>query len=217
MVCGCHHDESCLFWVQHSPCPQYMAYFISNCCQTHPQTPSPRCFRHQHCLRRIDGLDHEFLDDVAEDHAFKASALSMTDKVHDCQRRLFWEQPDVEIPKCRVDHSPIGEWRWACVLWHCRCCNRPFLSYGALIENVSIMTGFVSGGQSIRHTDYLANAQDKTHPGSEHANTWNRYLLYPVQNNVGSLTDFSDNRELTETAIAYNTPSPGSSGVWILS
>ena len=36
---------------------------------------------------------------------------------------------------------------------------------------------------------------------------WNRCLLYPVQNSVGSLTDFSANRGLAEAAIAYDAPS----------
>jgi hypothetical protein len=34
---------------------------------------------------------------------------------------------------------------------------------------------------------------------------WNRCLLYPVQNRVGSLTNFSANRGLEEAAIAYDT------------
>jgi hypothetical protein len=173
-----------------------------------PNTSSNSCFCHLCHPRRITSLDHEFLDNAVEDHTFKASALGMTDKVHNGQRRLLWEQPDVDIPKRCVDcTSPIGERRRACGLQHHECCSCPFLSCGALTENVSIMTQFVPGGQSVRHTNYLANVQDETHSGSECTNTWNCYLPYPLQNSVGSLTDFLDNRELTEAAIAYNTPS----------
>jgi hypothetical protein len=49
--------------------------------------------------------------------------------------------------------------------------------------------------------------QDETYSGSECVNMWNCCLLYPIQNSVGSLADFSANRGLVEAAIAYDTPS----------
>ena len=98
----------------------------------------------------VPSLDHEFWDDAVEDHAFKVSASGVTDEVLDGQRRLLREQPNVDVPERRVDRSLVGERRRACALRRRGCRDRLFLSCGALVEDVPVMTRFVPGGRSVR-------------------------------------------------------------------
>jgi hypothetical protein len=99
-------------------------------------------------------LDHEFRDDAVEDHALEISASGVTDEVLDGQRRLLREQPDMDVPERRVDRSLVGERRRACALRGRGRRDRLFLSCQALVEDISIMTGFVPGGRSVRQIGY---------------------------------------------------------------
>ena len=68
-----------------------------------------------------------------EDHAFEVSTSSVTDEVLDGQRRLLWEQPDVDVPERCMDHRFVGEQRRARALWchghrHCLSLSREVLT-----------------------------------------------------------------------------------------
>ena len=57
----------------------------------------------------VTGFDHESRNDSVEGHTFKVSTPSMTDKVLNSQRRLLWEQPDVDVLEHCVNRCFVGE------------------------------------------------------------------------------------------------------------
>ena len=87
-----------------------------------------------------------------EDHAFEVSASSVTNEILDGQRSLLREQPDVNIPKRRVNCRFVGERRWACALRRGGCRDRLFLSRRTFVENIAVVTGFIPESLSVRRS-----------------------------------------------------------------
>ena len=103
----------------------------------------PNAFASGTVSEGVPGLDHEFWNNAVEDYAFEESASSVTDEVLHGQRCLLWEQPEVDVPECRVDRGFVGERGWACALRRSGCRDRLFLPCRTLVEDVSVVTRFI--------------------------------------------------------------------------